>query len=130
MSWTIGNVHRGDLDRPGAVYVGRAGRGLSNSPLANPFRLDRSRPRDEQEHVLESYRRWLWRHIQTDSPQRRELARLAALPDGILVCFCAPARCHAETIRDAIDWWRTGHTRQRQTNEPRTTPGRLEDLPE
>lgn len=107
MAWEIGNLHRGDLERPGAVYVGRRGRGLAGSPLANPYRLDPARPREEQSEIFDQYKRWLWRRLSADTPERREIERLAGLPDGVLVCFCAPARCHSEIIRDAIEWWRT-----------------------
>ncbi len=106
MAWEIGNLHRGDLERPGAVYVGRRGRGLAGSPLANPYRLDPTRPREEQSEIFDQYKRWLWRRLSSDTPERREIERLAGLPDGVLVCYCAPARCHSEVIRDAIEWWR------------------------
>jgi hypothetical protein len=35
--WLVGSVHAGDLDRPGTVSIARGGRGLKQSPLANPF---------------------------------------------------------------------------------------------
>jgi hypothetical protein len=110
--WRIGSVHAGDLARPGAVYIGRGGHGLDASPLANPFRLDPARPRDEQPDVLERYRRWLWAELQADTPARREIARLASLPDGILVCFCrsvdrAQPACHGDVVASAIEWYRS-----------------------
>jgi hypothetical protein len=110
--WHVGSVHAGDLERKGAVYVGRGGRGLEQSPLANPFRLDPNRQREEQVDMLERYRRWLWAALQSDTPARREVARLVSLPDGILVCFCRPVgrdvpACHADIIAGAIEWYRS-----------------------
>jgi hypothetical protein len=112
--WLVGTVHAGDLSKPGAVYIGRGGKGLAASPLANPFRLDPARPRDEQPDVLERYRRWLWAELQTDSPVRREIERLASLPDATLVCFCRPVgrnapACHGDIIAKAIEWYRTNN---------------------
>lgn len=109
--WQVGSVHAGDLDRPGAVYIGRGGRGLKASPLANPFRLDPSRPCEEQPEVLEQYRRWLWAELQADTPARRQIALLAALPDNVLVCFCRPVgrdapACHGDIVARAIEWYR------------------------
>jgi hypothetical protein len=108
----VGSVHAGDLAREGAVYVGRGGRGLARSPLANPFRLDPNLPRGEQLSVLSSFRRWLWAQLKADTPAKRELARLASLPDGVLVCFCRPVGrdtppCHADVIARAIEWYRS-----------------------
>lgn len=108
--WRVGSVRAGDLRRPGAVYVGRQNRALRASPLANPFRLDPRRPRDEQPEVLTRYAAWLDGMMLGATPASRELERLRALEPGILVCWCRAAgealtatnRCHADIIADAI----------------------------
>lgn len=114
--WLVGSVKAGDDRSPDAVYVGRSCYGITGSPLANPFKLDFDRPRAEQlEVVLASYRAWLWRAIQTDSPQRRELARIAAMDRAVLCCWCRPlgaattadTRCHADVLVAALRWWTT-----------------------
>lgn len=111
--WQVGSVHGKDLERPDAVYIGRGGKGLRASPLANPFRLDPTRPRDEQgTEVLDRYRRWLWAQLKSDTPARREIELLARLGDGVLVCFCRPLgreatpACHGDIVARAIEWWR------------------------
>lgn len=127
--WQIGNVHLGHMSLSGAIYVGRAAYNgyfrphgalerqvidLPQSPLANPYRLDPGKPRGEQRQVVDQYRRWLWAMMRAETPARRELERLAMLPGGILVCWCArelrdpadPAECHADVIARAVDWLR------------------------
>jgi protein gp37 len=72
---------------PGAVYVGRQVRDrrtgavrFAASKWANPFR------------TVEEYRSWLVRHpyLVTDLPELR---------GKDLVCWCAPAPCHADVLR-------------------------------
>jgi hypothetical protein len=70
---------------PGAVYVGRP------SPFGNPFEIGRDGTRDE---VIEKHIEWLRERPFTVERIRRELA------GKDLICWCAPARCHAEVLRD------------------------------
>jgi hypothetical protein len=79
------------------VFVGRP------SILGNPYRLGVGESRGA---TIDRYRRYLWTQLQRDTPQRREIARLAEMEDGVLVCFCAPLPCHANVIAAAIEWWR------------------------
>lgn len=98
----INIINKRDLLRTGAVhidgyYVGRP------SILGNPFPASDESQRDE---VIEKYRVWLRQeyckkgavytelHILADKHKRGE--------DINLICWCAPKRCHAEIIRDAI----------------------------
>ncbi len=79
-------------------YVGRP------SPLGNPFPL---LSEEERDIVIEKYKSWIETKInQGDEKILRELLRLRDLalrPEGvILLCWCAPQRCHAEVIRDMI----------------------------
>jgi len=80
-------------------YVGRP------SVLGNPFTIGRHGTREE---VIASYREWLWMRMRGDSPELRELDRLAEklITDrGLtLVCWCAPKACHADVIASAIEW--------------------------
>ena len=46
--------------------------------------------------------------MQENGPERAEIKRLAALPDGTLICWCAPLRCHADVISDWIERVRDG----------------------
>jgi hypothetical protein len=66
----------------GAVYVGRP------TKWGNPFPISL---KDDRDVVIARYRRWV-----CDQP-----SLLAALPDirgKCLVCWCAPAACHADIL--------------------------------
>ena len=67
----------------GAYYCGRG------SPLGNPFVIGRDGTRDE---VCDKYDAWIDR-------QRHLIPLIASLKGRDLVCFCAPKRCHCETVR-------------------------------
>ena len=67
----------------GAVYIGRG------SPWGNRFVIGRDGTRDE---VCDKYDAWL-------DTQPALLARLPDLQGRNLVCFCAPRRCHGDTLR-------------------------------
>ena len=66
------------------------------------------RDESQRDAVVDAYARWLEARMQENGPQRAEIKRLAASPDGALVCWCAPARCHADVIRDWIERVRNG----------------------
>ncbi len=71
-----------------AIYVGRG------TPLGNPYVIGEHGDRDE---VIDQYAAWLDWQIQVCNPV--VLTALAGLrEDSILVCSCAPLRCHAEVI--------------------------------
>ena len=77
-------------------YVGRP------SKLGNPFPMRKEADRDE---VVEQYTAWLRSQYAAKSPVRDELERLLSIARQQpleLVCFCAPKRCHADVIRNAI----------------------------
>jgi len=76
--------HVGARSAGDRIYVGRPGK------WGNPFVIGRDGTRDE---VIAKYRAWLLRRP----------ALMAALPElrgKDLVCWCAPARCHAEILVD------------------------------
>lgn len=77
-------------------YVGRP------STLGNPYPM---RKEAERERVVEQYLAWLRKQYAANGPVRAELERLLSIAQRQpleLVCFCAPKRCHADVIRDAI----------------------------
>lgn len=76
-----------DVDRPG--------------PLGSPFTLDHESNRDE---VCGQYETWLRAKLREgDETVGRALGRIAALHRRgykiALQCWCAPNRCHADTIK-------------------------------
>ena len=93
--WKVGNRRRGDRGQ----YVGRP------SPLGNPFVM---RDESQRDAVVDAYARWLEARMREDGPERAEIERLAASPDGTLVCWCAPLRCHADVISQWIERVRDG----------------------
>lgn len=79
-------------------YVGRG------NPLGNPFPIS---PEMDRFVVVDLYDKWLDKQLDDDNPAVvNELTRLYQLwqRDGKLnlQCFCAPQRCHAIHIRNAL----------------------------
>jgi hypothetical protein len=64
----------------------------------NPFRMGRGFSRGT---VIQTHRRWLWGEIKAG---RLELSHLTELHGKTLFCWCAPQRCHAETLYRAAHW--------------------------
>jgi hypothetical protein len=83
---------RGAYDR----YVGR-GPG-ARGRWGNPFRIGSHGTREE---VIALHREWLWGEVKAE---RVTLEELAALAGKVLGCWCAPQRCHGETIVAAALW--------------------------
>ena len=100
---------------PGIVYVGRACAGWPASPLGNPFKRAVVGSKEE---AISRYRAWLRSVVRralagealppAEAAAWAELARLARLAAAgealTLGCWCAPLACHAEVIRDAVQW--------------------------
>lgn len=81
-----------------AQYIGRG------SPLGNPFYMADESQRDT---VCDHYQVWFDHKVADLDPQvMRELDRLYLLAkqgDLVLGCFCAPKRCHGETIKAYLE---------------------------
>lgn len=90
------------------VYVGRGGKGLPHSPLANPFTYHTTESRyssvEKVDDPIARYGNWLRDHVfnQGDTDQRQEIARLSEIKHGILLCWCDPKPCHAHVIVEVI----------------------------
>lgn len=88
------------------VYCGRTNMllGLTQSVLANPYKIDVDGDRDQ---CCDKYHEWLRGEYRKKGMVFRELERLKeiALKKGelALVCYCAPQRCHANSIKAAIE---------------------------
>ena len=67
---------------PGSAYIGRP------SKWGNPFTIGRDGTREE---VVAKHRAWI-----CDQPQL--IAALPELRGRCLICFCAPAACHGDTL--------------------------------
>lgn len=90
---------------PNHIYCGRG------TALGNPFPMKNESERDA---VCDKYEAWFYSKIDeanwlsTDTPgpatkQLREIYKKALAGDVNLGCFCAPRRCHCDTIKNFID---------------------------
>jgi hypothetical protein len=80
------------------IYCGRGSNpaGTVNALVGNPFHMENEARRDE---VCDAYEKW----IDTSDDHKRVIARIATrIDEGLtiaLYCWCAPKRCHCDTIR-------------------------------
>ena len=83
-----------------AQYIGRG------SPLGNPFIMKSEADRD---NVCDAYEEWFRAQIKAqDMVICDELFRLMDIAKKgtlILGCFCAPKRCHGQTIKACLEQW-------------------------
>jgi hypothetical protein len=89
-------------------YVGRYNKTykLPQSKLANPFTIGKD---GDRTMVLVKYRQWLWQKIkEKDHAVCQELMRLSSLvkngKEVKLTCWCNPAPCHADIIKNCLLW--------------------------
>lgn len=85
------NKHKHGIP-PGAVYIGRG------SMWGNPFIRGRDGNKDE---VCDKHAEYLRQQVRTGQVT---LQQLADLHQKDLVCFCAPLRCHGDTLVKAAAW--------------------------
>jgi len=89
-------VNKRNYKGPG-IYVGRP------SPLGNRFVIGRDGDRDE---VIRKYRDFLATALHDDDKVKREFERIEELNkkgDVILICWCAPSKCHGDVIKEMIE---------------------------
>jgi hypothetical protein len=85
-----------------AIYCGRG------SFLGNPFVLRHPKDRD---WVCDQYAAWMPEMVsKRDNAQSRgmynqllKIQEASIIGDVMLVCYCAPKRCHCETIKSYIE---------------------------
>jgi hypothetical protein len=78
------------------VYIGRAGKG-QDGYFGNPFPLDREAQRSL---VLARYKGYFQARIASDPEFKR---RVEELKGKRLGCFCAPKRCHGDTLAEYLN---------------------------
>lgn len=92
----VTNKHHDPIKK--GEYVGRP------SVLGNPFKTGEDGDRLE---VITKYRRWLWKEMQHQGSVYRKLLDLkkqAQNENLNLICFCYPKPCHAEVIKNCLEW--------------------------
>ena len=107
MTFDVEIVNRRNDPGQAGEYVGRP------SPLGNPLPLKSERDRDR---ACDYYEKWFASRVASgDRHVLGEIKRLLEILRGrghlTLLCWCAPARCHAETIRR----WLLDHVEQGET---------------
>lgn len=86
------------------IYIGRGGKGKTQSPFANPYTI-----KDYgQELCLKKYTKWLNDKLKDrTSPQRVQFDTMCNLlkkgHNLKLVCFCAPKPCHGYIIKSLLE---------------------------
>jgi len=98
MSIRVVNKYKGLSDGID-IYCGRG------SPLGNPYPMKNSSDRDR---VCDEYEKYFYRSVEVIGDkgmvnQLNKIAELAGKGDVNLVCFCAPKRCHCETIKRYVE---------------------------
>ena len=99
MQFSVINKHAYPHPLPGRVrvYIGRP------SVLGNPFQIGRDGDRDQ---VIAKFKVYLDGRIKNNDPvMMPELRRIVALSRKHLVelaCFCKPAACHGDHLREAL----------------------------
>ena len=89
-------VNRKNFNGKG-IYIGRP------SPLGNPFVIGRD---GDREKVIEKYREYLKKAIKYNDRIKAEFEKIRELNkkgDVILICWCAPQKCHGDVIREMIE---------------------------
>ena len=94
-------MHR---EKPSELYDVRIDRG--HSPLANKFRMESEKDRDK---VCDQYDKWLEGQLLSGHRNKSVVVEILRLQKiykryGILrlFCWCAPLRCHGETVAKYI----------------------------
>ena len=102
-------------------YVGRGtwyqGKRVPRSVFGNPFRIGKDGTRDE---VIAKYQEW----INDPKQQGVRFKMYERLIDAkVLVCHCAPERCHAEEIVSILEKYKQSDWRLENGRLQRTTKG-------
>lgn len=74
------------------------------TPLGNPFKMLNPSQRDE---VCDKYEGWIQERLTERGAELKQFERLCEIVRGgkdlELMCFCAPKRCHGNTIKRLIE---------------------------
>lgn len=87
------------------VYLGRFHPKFGQaSPLANPYQMNEHNSRDD---VCEKYDLWIKEKIKVGDPLvigalGDLIRRYKAQGDLTLICWCAPERCHCDTVKRIV----------------------------
>lgn len=104
----VANIRNYGWTNQQSLYVGRSNnyRKLHESPLCNPFPISRSMSREQS---IQKFREHLWNKIKAqDEAVLKELnyiiSKVLQQEKFFLLCWCAPQKCHASVIVEAVRW--------------------------
>lgn len=91
-------------------YCGRGQRSVLGNPYTSrPTRVPGTHQVATRDEAVERHRDWMREQLRAQTVVYRRVRDLAAMVAAgqtiCLICFCAPARCHTETIREAVAWY-------------------------
>lgn len=76
------------------------------TPLGNPFPM-KDRSQKERDRVCDLYEEWIGPKLLEKGAELRYFEELLQIAregkDLELVCFCAPKRCHADTVKRLLE---------------------------
>ncbi|QXN70452.1 putative toprim domain-containing protein [Bacillus phage vB_BspM_AgentSmith] len=104
----MSNVIVGKKWDKGAIYIGRG------SVLGNPFAM-KDMSDETRDEVCDQYEDYFYEQIENDPKFLATVESLILKAEKgkvILGCYCAPKRCHGDTIKDYID----GHLQEIPVN--------------
>lgn len=109
-------------------YCGRSGKG-KEGVLGNPFNMSNESQRNIVCDQFEMYFKESMSYEHSALRNRiNELIEIAKIQDIELACFCAPKRCHTETIKAYIEQQLEESKMKTQVNESRQTKELLVNL--
>ena len=101
MTQSIPMVTVGKKWDKGAVYIGRG------SPFGNPFPIPSNGREDLRDSACDKYDHAFWNnwlHDEAFTAALESLVQIAKLEGKLILgCYCAPKRCHGETIKKYVD---------------------------
>jgi hypothetical protein len=108
-------VHKSS--EPNHIYCGRG------SVLGNPFEMGNESERDK---VCEQYKKYFHQKVEIEKDETilkelRIIYKKALHGDVNLGCYCAPKRCHCETIKEFIEKKLKEAGKLTETAKPRET---------
>lgn len=92
MKTTVANVY----SKVPGIYIGRKGKG-QDGYFGNPFR---AKDESQREEVIALYRKYFYKRIAEDDEFYN---RIVALSGSVLLCFCAPKKCHGNVIANYLN---------------------------
>jgi Domain of unknown function (DUF4326) len=102
----VGNKRSGSPLKPLAGEIVIDG-DRKNPILGNPYILHNPNDKDERMQVIASYNKDFFKDWEENGPKRKEVEKICDLVNKgkrvVLMCWCAPKKCHCDTIKDKVE---------------------------